>query len=183
MQSRSEEYHAEEAARHLAELRPGRQPYSLFREAARIFALSAVELIALREGEKGLEVLLTQRPEDDEFWPLEWHVPGSVILADDVISGPNDYRAPLDRLINGELEGSLEVVRGPHLLYPYRHTSPRGSGITIVHWAEVSGEPSVGKFFETGSLSKSPPKGGIVDGHSLIINDAVKAYGAAIEST
>lgn len=173
----SENKHATQAAKHLAELEPGRQDYRLFKETARLFVQSTVELVPIRKGEFNRpEVLLIQRPEDDEFWPNQWHIPGSVALSSDTVKHPSDYDAPLQRILHDELQGDLKVMRGPFELGTQRRISPRGHEISIVHWAEVNGDPANGTFFDIADIQRRPPEGGIVDTHELSIQRVADLY-------
>src|SRR6185295_219689 len=57
----------------------GRIPYPIFAAIARLGVLCSVEVVPLRVGPEGkTQVLLTQRPAGDEWWPNQWHVPGAM---------------------------------------------------------------------------------------------------------
>lgn len=174
--SQKEKDHAAQAAEHLAKLEPGRQPYELFREAARLFVQPTVELLPVKRSDNGPQVLLVKRPEDDEFWPGEWHIPGSIALSTDPIENGSEYSAPIKRIMDHDLDGSLKIVRGPFELGTQRRASPRGSELAVVHWAEVDGEPSNGAFFNMAGILRDPPEGGIVDLHDLSIARVAEKY-------
>jgi hypothetical protein len=146
----------EQAAEFLKTLKPGYLPKSIFDEIARIWVIPTLEIIPLRlspETNK-VQVLLTQRPQDDNWWPDEWHNPGSVILATDPMNGPHDYLAAAERVFGekGELKGSIKVVNGPVEFETERRSTNRGHEISIICFAEVEGEPVEGKFFDIDNL-------------------------------
>ena len=58
----------------------GALPHDIFVEIARVWYLIAFEAVLLRKGRNGIEVYLTQRDQNDPFYPKEWHAPGSILL-------------------------------------------------------------------------------------------------------
>ena len=62
----------------------GRSPQWLFERLPRIIPQGCIELAVWKTdmhpekiGERVVHVLLLQRPADDHYWPLEWHLPGT----------------------------------------------------------------------------------------------------------
>lgn len=54
-------------------------PRWLFETAPRIVPQFSIELAVLRVNGPQFEVWLRQRPEDDPFWPSQWHMPGTCL--------------------------------------------------------------------------------------------------------
>lgn len=68
----------------ISRLEKGFLPFDLFIALASKITMPTMELLPVRKGKNGdIEVLLTQRPADDPYWPNEWHIPGTVIRASD----------------------------------------------------------------------------------------------------
>jgi len=161
------DYHAAEAARHLNAISPGRYPLELFRALKRHVTQGTVELVCLRGPEDEVEGLMTQRSPDDPDWPDMWHVPGSVIDPDDDVKDVDDYHEAFERVLDGELDGSLQIVEGPFKLTTQLRPSPRGLELAVVHWAQVTGDPSVERFFNVeAEIRRNPPAEGIIRWHA-----------------
>jgi hypothetical protein len=176
-QEKRTEQHAKKAAKHLAELEPGWQPYPLFKEAARLFTGATVEMIPVQRNPNGNhKVFLTKRPPEDEFWPDQWHIPGAVLLSGGEIKHGRDYGDAIDSIMNKELGGDLRIVRGPLMLGPEHRPTPRGDEIAVIHWAEVEGQPDDGTPFDLSTVSQNPPEGGLVEGHDALIARVAQKY-------
>lgn len=192
----SAEEAAAAAAVYLERLEPGRQPLELYTQLSRLTVMSTVELVPLRKDpETGrIQALLTQRPEDDKWWPNQWHVPGSTILPsdevtdDDLIDFKNEdfnpldsYRSPLDRIVAEELRGGIDIVEGPYLLEARHRAGIRGPESTVMFWAEVETVDGlvlpVGQFFDAEDIGAQSPVGGLIVGHAGLIERAAAAYG------
>lgn len=147
----------DDAVDYLKSAQPGRQPLPLFAEISRIATLPTYEIIPLRRNpETGrVEILLTQRPSDDLWWPDMWHNPGSVLLASDELADTHDFGGPEARVFEGELAGAITVVSGPHFIDIERRSVQRGHEIAVITWAEVSGEPTVGKYYDVDNLPEN----------------------------
>ena len=139
---------------YLRNAQPGRQPLEIFIELARLVVLPTLEIIPLRKKpETGItEVLMTQRPATDPWWPNLWHNPGTVLLATDPLQDKHDYSEPEKRVFEGELQSAVTVVRGPFEIDIERRNCIRGQEIAVICWAEVSGEPVVGEYFALDEL-------------------------------
>jgi len=159
---------------------PGRLPYPLFLELAQKLTQATVELVPLRTNEAGkTEVLLTRRPENDP-WALEWHVPGSILFASDKIEHPRDYSAAFDRLLgpNYELKSGVQVVGEPVEVATERRVTRRGPELSVLHYAQVIGEPVVGRFFDIESFPHNVPDPGVIVHHADFIPRVVARYEA-----
>lgn len=172
---------AEAAAVLLEELQPGRQPFGLFKQFARLTFMSTAELTPVRTNDSGeTEVLLTQRPADDTWWPNQWHLAGSALIADDVTDthGPQDYELFYRRLFANELP-FVTMTDGPHLFDAHPRLGIRGPEQTVFHFGEVevTGElPPRAGFFIVRDVIEAPPEGGLIIGHGQTIAKAALAY-------
>lgn len=158
------------AVNYLASLEHGVLPEELFTQMGRLIVLSTVELGMVRPlDESGrTKILLTQRPSNDRFWPNQWHVPGSVVRADDPVKHDHDYDAAISR-IRDEVGGTLAIIGKPHEFETIRRTGPRGSETTTRVVAETSGDPLNGEFFDVVDVLDNPPKGGLIENHDVAI--------------
>lgn len=190
----SVEHRAAMAAAYLNGLEAGRQPLELFTQLARLTVISTVELVPLRSNPDtdATEVLLLQRPNTDDWWPNQWHVPGTVVLPTDTITHDNDidfaqssfrpsdsYSSTISRLIKAELGDTIYVPETPHLLEARHREGIRGHESTIMFWSAVEvvslAIPS-GKFFPTMEVIENPPEAGLVVGHADLVERAADAY-------
>lgn len=62
--------------------KPGYLDESLFNQMQRINHCVSVECIVKR----GNKILLQQRDSNDKFWPNEWHIPGTMVRGDELLS-------------------------------------------------------------------------------------------------
>lgn len=156
----------------LAELRAvdvGLLPEDLFIELARLTVLSTVEVVCLRQGAVGIEVLLTQRAETDPFWAGQWHSPGSIVRPTD---SAGSYVDGFKRILSGEL--GLYNWSEPVFVGTYFWHAKRGSAVSLVHWLDVTETiMPVGAFFPVTAL----PENTIVDMDKVIVM-AANAYAA-----
>lgn len=156
----------------LAELRAvdvGLLPEDLFIELARLTVLAGVEVVCLRQGAVGVEVLLTQRVESDQFWAGQWHSPGSIVRPTDAAGS---YHSAFARILSGEL-GLVEWLE-PVFVGTYFWHAKRGSAVSLVHWLDVTETTMpVGAFFPVTAL----PENTIVDMDKIIVM-AANAYAA-----
>lgn len=131
----------------LSKLEVGILPKDIFHEIARLVPLAAVEVVPLREKDGDIEILMLKRGVDDVFWPNLWHTPGSIVRAYDK---QPDFQDALGRVLDDELQGTL--VGAPSYITSLLHESERGKEVAIVHWVEVEGESTIGKFFSAQAL-------------------------------
>jgi hypothetical protein len=132
-------------AAHLSKLPAGFQPFDIFVQLARIVALPIIEFVPLRRRGSLVEVLLLERPADDKFWPSMLHTPGTVIRATDD-SLENAFR----RIIEDELAST--AVGKPVFVQNKLIKSLRGTEVSQIYWLEVTGQPSVGMFYNVAEL-------------------------------
>ena len=163
----------------LARLTPGRQPLALFTQLSRLAVLCTVEVCLLRRGGDGeVEVLMTRRPDTCPWWPGQWHVPGTVLLADDA---DDDLTTPTLRLLAAETGGAVEL-RGPVRCFEARRrTGPRGRELTAFCWAPArvadgAELPADCAFLPARDLlARRVPSGSLIDGHEDTIRGLLAA--------
>ncbi len=114
-----------------------------------------------------VEVLLTRFPSTHEHWPDMWHVPGYKINSSE---DPEDLEAVFDRVFGGMVRG-LAVTIPPVKTEVALHYTARGKEVGHVHYAEVFGMPSTGKFFDMRELPSDIP-----EHHLTLIKRAASAY-------
>lgn len=84
----------------------GYLPYPIFMAITSKIVTPTLELAIFRENNGKLEILLTRRPDDDRYWPGEWHVPGTVIRSTDQ---EGSYATCFERILTEELQGLVKV--------------------------------------------------------------------------
>lgn len=166
------------ASEYLAGVEPGFLPLPLFKELSRLMVINTVELVLLQP-EDDMRVLLTKRPPTDPWWPNKLHIPGSVVLPTDPVMGHDDFTGTLDRIVEDELAGAIEIVGNFNFLETQRRIGPRGHEVTTIHWAEASADeallPNSATLFTPEDLRPYQP-GAIVDGTIETVERAVLAY-------
>jgi hypothetical protein len=168
----------EKAVEFLRGLEEGRQPYELFLEIARLAVMGSVEMVPLRTTAAGkTEVLLTQRPEND-VWAEQWHVPGTIMLPTDKVESSHDYDDAFGRIFgdNGELKSGVKVIGKPVYVDSERRKTRRGDEFAAIHYAEVTGEPTIGRFFDAEAFPDNVPEPGVIHHHVEFIQEAVARY-------
>jgi hypothetical protein len=98
----------ETAARIINRLPRGYLPQPLFVAVASKIVTPTLELVILKKVNEQTQVLLTKRPDDDKFWPGEWHIPGTVIRSTDTES---TYESCFTRILDDELEGLVTITK------------------------------------------------------------------------
>lgn len=167
MQAQLSPEEEKELVRLLARLQPGFQPFAVFREIARIVALPIVEVVPLRRGLHGVEVLLIKKQE--EPFNGQWHTPGTVIRATDMNAASDGIWQPFARIFQDELQGV--TVGPPYFVGLVGHKSSRGAEQAQVYWVEIGGEPAVGTFFAADRLPQS-----LIKSQRNFIRVAVESY-------
>lgn len=166
------------ANEYLESLEPGVLPLPIFRQLARLGVLSTVEVGLVRpseQNENGTELVLTPRPSTDEYWPGEWHIPGSAIRADDPVKHEHDHEAVISRVMD-EVGGDIRIIGEPKEVDMVRRKGQRGSELTLRLLAEVEGEPGNGRFFDAARVLRQPPEAGLLESHAVAIAKVAEAY-------
>jgi ADP-ribose pyrophosphatase YjhB (NUDIX family) len=151
----------------LARLQPGFLPKSIFLEVARLCTTPTIELVPLRSTGDDVEVLLTQRPDDDPHWSNQWHVPGTVVRATDV---GNDFNKLFQRLCDEELQA--HPVATPQRVGQTFQKVTRGTELTNIFYIDLSDtQTPVGEWYPAHSLPDT-----IIETQRELIAQAVKAF-------
>jgi hypothetical protein len=168
----------------LSQYEPGFLPLSVFKEWARIGVLSTVEVIPLMhdETDNRTKVIVTRRPESNDWWSGKLHVPGNALLATDTKDEAYSYRAPIARLVKKELGDAVSIVGSPQLLRGRfaGDAAERGRESTLIYWAEVTpvdGKklPENAQFYDAEKLLDNPP-GDFIAAHNEQVLDAWAAF-------
>lgn len=185
MESLSVEEKTDLLVEQLGELSDGFKPLPVFMALIEKNTLPTVEMVPLRTNPTTgrTEVLLTQRPEDDP-WSNEWHVPGSAILPMDLKNQDPNWKTPYERtfgrLLNadGELRAGVKPTFWPPVeLRTEGRDTRRSTEVSIVHYVEVEGEPTVGMYVPVGETIEVPdPNMVVIDHHQQFIIDAARDY-------
>ncbi|QHN43320.1 hypothetical protein GII36_05740 [Candidatus Mycosynbacter amalyticus] len=86
----------------------GYLPFDLFIAVSAKITQPSYELLAIRVNQGITEVLLTQRPKDDPFWPGEWHMTGTIIRASDAEG--QDFPSCRERVLRDEMHGVVKPI-------------------------------------------------------------------------
>lgn len=89
---------------------------------------AAATVVMLRDGERGVEVLLAERPREARSFPGAWVFPGGVVEPGDVIDGDVMGEQTARRTAVRETQEEIGLVVDPDELVPFsRWTPPTGS--------------------------------------------------------
>lgn len=149
-------------------VQPGFLPAELFYQVTRLTVATAVEIVPLRPVSGTCEVLLTQRPEDDPYWPSLWHNPGTFLRPTDELGS---FASAFTRICNGELE--LEAWPTPVFAGTWFWKGARGSVCSQVHWVDITEVQNfpIGKLFPIHSLPSD-----LIPGMEPILRMAAEHY-------
>ncbi len=133
----------------LKKLEPGLLPEPIFIALSRLVVMVAVEFLVLRKTDAGVEILLTQRPDDDPIWPSKWHSPGTIIRPTD-----SSLQSCFDRLYKDEL-GGMDPLSPRPVGISYG-TGDRGTGLTMEYVLDASDiDVPTGRFFSLHTLPEN----------------------------
>ena len=154
----------------LSKVQSGYLPADLFFQVSRLAVVTAVEVVPLRYAQGQCEILLTQRPADDPFWPNQWHNPGSIMRPTDE---PGTFASALERVCSGEL--GLTEWDSLVFVAPWFWHGARGSVVSLVHWLDVTKVATMhdGTFYPVGKLPAN-----LIPGMEPILNLAVEHFKA-----
>lgn len=172
---------AELAALCLEKLEPGRQPLPLFTQLARLVVMSTVEVVPFKQTSAVPKVLLSKRPDDDLWWPGQWHLPGTVLLPTDNAANVHDYDTPVERLLKDEFEGSIVKSGDLNIFDAQRRSGPRGAEQTVFGWTAINlanGFEDVvgGELFDASNVEAELGGEATVEGHLLTVSRALRGY-------
>lgn len=143
-------------------------PKPLFFEALKMVPRASLEVVPIcfdRDG--GLNVFLTKRNTDDEFWPGQWHCPGTMLRNADIASG--GLEKAWRRLNKEEFAGTeLDL---PIFVKAMLLDTKRGKEVALVHYVVIPFDLDGGKYF-----SVADPPSDLIEHHHQIISEAVACY-------
>lgn len=115
-------------------------PLDLFNYVNGLVPRVAVELVVLRDNRS--EILLTQRPPDDPYWPAMWHVPGGYILFRESV------RDAINRIARNELGSRVsECLFLGYLEFYREEENPRNHSISLIFRCSLENEAKTGEYF------------------------------------
>lgn len=129
-----------------------------------------MELVILRNNGDSVDVLLTKRPDTDDYWPGLWHIPGTVILATDT---EETYESCFDRLLSKELYGLVDISKPVWYDIEFWQVE-RGRELDQLYYAELVSNrtlPEDVQFFSADDLPTN-----LMNHHYSVIAKAVDAY-------
>lgn len=148
----------------LAKIPAGFLEPELFNQIARLGVLTYLELLAFRQINNTVEVLLTKREPTDKFWPNAHHNPGTVFR-------PSDKDFTFADAINRlETEEYKTKLTHPYFAGFWFEQLERGKGFGIVSWVELN-NCSTGEYFDINTL---PPN--LIKGQSAYIQKAAEQF-------
>lgn len=147
-------------------------PFELFLAVAARVTTPTMELAPLRQNDDGtLEILLTQRPATDPYWPNGWHMPGTVLRATDK---EGDFSSGIERILRDELHGKVPMRGMPAYVTTKFWDVLRGRELDTVYYfkTDVADSDLVeGKFFAVDDLPSTT-----LDHHKIIITEIAAAF-------
>jgi len=153
----------------MEKLKPGFLPFPIFNQVARLVVMPIIDVVPVRKDASGnVEVLLTQRENNDPLWPDMWHNPGTVVRATD---HPNDYIDAFTRIFKDELGIAAVGQLKPTFVTDLFHHTRRGAEATRIYWLELTEEPRIGTFFDVHKLPDNT-----IETHIQIIHAAAEAF-------
>ncbi len=155
-----------ELVRLLKIVEPGFLSYPIFKEMARINVMSIIEFVPLRIKNRSIELLLIQRSEHDDFWPNEFHTPGTVVRSTDIDNLPH---SGFERIIEDELGGIK--ISSPHFVGNLTHRGKRGIEQAQVYFVEVLEDPKIGDFFRIDNLPEN-----LMEQQQKFIDQSIKSF-------
>ncbi|HCR55580.1 TPA: hypothetical protein DIV49_01275 [Candidatus Saccharibacteria bacterium] len=164
-------------ASQLQRLPRGYLPLPIFWSVANLVTTPTMEVAPLRNTADGLEIYLTQRPENDPHWPSGWHIPGTVIRSTDE---EGSLASGFARVLKDELGEGIRYVGEPVQVTTKFWDVTRGRELDLVHYIEVEvidDTKLTGQFFPVNSLPEST-----LEHHKIMIPEIVAAYEAAKSS-
>lgn len=153
----------------LSKLEPGKLPFPIFMEFARIAAIPIVELVPLRHSSGKIEALFIEREASDPIWGGLLHTPGTVVTSSDFELGIDGI---LNRLVERELPG-IEFISPFHHVETVVHKVKRGTECAAVYYAQVSPEIE-SKIGEWHDVTKLPDS--VVDTQRSFIRTAAEKF-------
>jgi hypothetical protein len=150
-------------------------PHDLFIAVAAKVTMPTMELVPVRlSGNGEVEVLLTQRPNDDPYWPNQWHMPGTVIRASD--KEGTDFSSGIERVLQNELHGTIRMIGEPKYAGMKFWDVARGRELDQIFYFETDAKDedvTEGQFFSVNNLPEST-----MSHHKIMIPEVAAAFKA-----
>lgn len=147
-------------------------PFELFLAVAARVTTPTMELAPLRQKNNGaLEILLTQRPADDPYWPNGWHMPGTVLRATDK---EGDFSSGIERILCDELHGKVPMRGTPVYVTTKFWDVLRGRELDTVYYFKTDvadSDLAEGKFFAVDDLPDTT-----LAHHKIIITEIAAVF-------
>ncbi len=153
------------AADILSKLEPGFLPLPIFHEIMRLTMTPILEVVPLRRKEKGIEILLLKRADNDPIWPNMLHTPGTVLRSTDTLD------SAFSRLLKTELGGVKSSQ--PVFVTNTLHHSGRGMEASLIYFINIESKVVAGQFYDINQLPDS-----LVKTQLDFIPIAIEAYKA-----
>lgn len=153
----------------------GYLPFELFIAVSAKVTQPSYELLAIRMNRGVAEVLLTQRPEDDPFWPGEWHITGTVIRASDMEG--QDFPSCRERVLKDEMHETVIPIGDIRYIGFRFGDSRRAKELNHMFYFETDAtndDLREGKFWPVDALPENT-----IDHHKTMIPRIVDAFLAA----
>ncbi len=160
---------------YLRRLPKGFLPLEIFNAVAELVTTPTIEVAPVRMNAEGnAEVLLLQRPDDDAYWPGEWHMPGTVLRSTDE---EGSFTSGFKRIFGGELAGKVVPLGEPKVLGTNFWDVERGRELATKHFVEVEVDADAelpGKFFALDNIPENT-----IEHHRVMIPEMLAAFEAA----
>lgn len=148
-------------------------PHDLFIAVAAKVTMPTMELVPVRQDKNGeVEVLLTQRPDDDPYWPSQWHMPGTVIRASD--NEGTDFSSGMERVLQNELYGTIRMIGEPQYAGMKFWNVLRGRELDQIFYFETDAKDEdvvEGRFFSANNLPELT-----MSHHKIMIPEIAAAF-------
>jgi hypothetical protein len=160
-------------AENLRRLPKGFLPKEIFLAVAELVTTPTMEVAPLRVNENGqTEILLTQRPADDEHWPNGWHMPGTVIRSTDE---EGSLTTGFNRVLQSELDEDVRPVAEPVFVGTKFWDVERGREFDQMYYIEVeANDETPGQFFTADTLPDNT-----LSHHKVMIPEIIAAFEAS----
>jgi ADP-ribose pyrophosphatase YjhB (NUDIX family) len=117
---------------------------AVFDALLKITPRTSIETVIARRQQGMIEVLLTKRPDDDPYFPGQWHSPGSFFRQRETLADV------LHRISRREIRA--KIIHPQFVTYQNNWNEPRGHTIGLVHLCQTESEPQEGEFFSLHNL-------------------------------
>lgn len=174
LQNRPTDEEIHQAAEIIARLPKGYLPFELFIAVAAKITMPTMEVAPLRKNGDKLEVLMTQRPADDPYWPSGWHLTGTVIRAND--NEGADFASCFERVLRDELHNTIHPLDEMHYVGMKFWDVKRGRELDQMFYFETNARDEdvrEGAFFDVENLPETT-----LEHHKIMVPEIAAAFRA-----